>query len=70
MGERAAREEVKKSRFGKVGFKDEHVRRPLRRINMMRWEPNIEDVLSRLSSPTSNPANKSGSNNGGPGSDK
>lgn len=56
MGERATREEVKPaSKFGKIGFAAENVRRPIRRISMMKWEPNIEDVLSRLSSPTSDP---------------
>jgi hypothetical protein len=72
MGERAAGEEVKpKKQFGdKIGFKPEHVRRPLRRINMMKWEPSIDDVLARLSSPTSVPTGNAGTDDGGAGSNK
>lgn len=69
MGDGAAGPEVKK-RFKNVKFKPEDVRRPMRRISMRSWEPNINDVLARLSSPDTAPTRHTGTNDGGAGSNK
>lgn len=73
MGDRPAGEEVKpeaKSRFKNIKFKSEHVRRPMRRISMRSWEPNIDDVLARLSSPDTAPAHRTGTDDDRAGPNK